>query len=343
MASVISDYAEVMTMLHFLLGKLTLGNFVAFGCLAATVTGGIFITFMYGPKSRSWRSFWSHVLPPAAFSHPSARADIVFYATKRILKLVWALPAVLAPASIGLLMHDGLVSAFGLPLHASGHTAGWTLVGFTINILISRDLSYYLYHRAQHANPYLWEFHKVHHSAERMVGFTDGRVHPLDDLIYYTFDGIFSGMSYAIWLFFVPDPAVLTLFGVSATLLSSILFLSYLHHLPYKLSLGRFDRVILSPHYHQLHHSVNPIHYDRNFGAILVIWDRMFGTVYEPEPDEDFVYGLRDDEASDYHSAGRLYTLPLLKLAGLGRHDLAKLPALFTMSAQDRNVTRRAK
>jgi sterol desaturase/sphingolipid hydroxylase (fatty acid hydroxylase superfamily) len=58
-----------------------------------------------------------------------------------------------------------------------------TIVIFTATMLIAYDISYYIYHVAQHRFPFLWELHKVHHSAEVMVGITKDRVHPLDDLM----------------------------------------------------------------------------------------------------------------------------------------------------------------
>ena len=73
--------------------------------------------------------------------------------------------------------------------------------------------------------------------------------------------------------------------------------------------------ILLSPHYHQLHHSVAEKHWDRNFGLGLSIWDRMFGTLVVPEPDEDFVFGLTDNEHDEYQSLYKLHFVPLKKIA----------------------------
>ena len=79
--------------------------------------------------------------------------------------------------------------------------------------------------------------------------------------------------------------------------------------------------MILCPHYHQLHHSTNPKHYDKNFGLMLSIWDRMFGTLFVPEQDESFSFGL-GREGDEYQSTAGLFILPLRKMGrqlGIGR------------------------
>ncbi|MFL5252298.1 MAG: sterol desaturase family protein, partial [Rhodopila sp.] len=58
-------------------------------------------------------------------------------------------------------------------------------------------------------------------------------------------------------------------------------------------------------------------HWDKNFGLALAVWDRMFGTLVVPEPDEDFVFGLTDNEHDEYQSLYRLHVLPVQKM---GRH-----------------------
>jgi sterol desaturase/sphingolipid hydroxylase (fatty acid hydroxylase superfamily) len=68
-----------------------------------------------------------------------------------------------------------------------------------------------------------------------------------------------------------------------------------------------------------LHHSVARHHWDKNFGLTLSIWDRMFGTLVVPAPDEDFAFGLPEGEAGEYQSLVRLHILPLKKIARLIR------------------------
>ena len=181
-----------------------------------------------------------------------------------------------------------------------------------------------IYHYLQHRVPFMWELHKVHHSAEVMVGVTKDRVHPVDELMNRWWDGLIPGVAYGAWLFFALNPVELTIFGLNVYFLrNTVLMMDFVRHTHFKLSYGRWlNRVLLCPHYHQLHHSVARAHWDRNLGLTLSIWDRMFGTLYEPKPGEDFVFGLPEGEASEYQSLVKLHALPLQKIGGMLRRHL---------------------
>jgi sterol desaturase/sphingolipid hydroxylase (fatty acid hydroxylase superfamily) len=171
----------------------------------------------------------------------------------------------------------------------------------------------------------MWELHKVHHSAEVMVGVTKDRVHWLDDIMNAWWDGLIPGLAYGVWLFFALDPVELTVFGINVYFLrNTLLMMDFIRHTHLKLSYGRWlNYILLCPHYHQLHHSVAREHWHTNFGLTLAIWDRMFGTLIVPKPDEDFAFGLPDGEAEEYQSLARLHVLPLKKIALLMRRHLA--------------------
>ena len=181
-------------------------------------------------------------------------------------------------------------------------------------MLLAYDISYYLYHAAQHRFPVLWELHKVHHSAEVMVGITKDRVHPLDDLMNRMWDGVIPGIAFGIWTLVALDPVEVTIFGINVYVIRNILMMDFVRHTHLKISFGPLNNVVLCPHWHQLHHSVDPRHYDKNYGLLFSFWDRMFGTLYVPEPDEEFKFGLMDRDAHEYQSLFGLYILPLKKM-----------------------------
>jgi sterol desaturase/sphingolipid hydroxylase (fatty acid hydroxylase superfamily) len=158
----------------------------------------------------------------------------------------------------------------------------------------------------------------VHHSAQVMIGVTRERVHPIDEIMNRWWDGIIPGLCYGVWMFFALDPVELTVFGLNVYVLRNvILMMDFVRHTHLKLSYGKhLDAVLLSPHYHQLHHSLAEKHWDKNFGLGLSVWDRMFGTLVIPEPDEDFVFGLTANEHDDYQSLYKLHVVPLKKIAG---------------------------
>ena len=274
----------------------------------STVIAAAAITYF-----RSSTSLRHHLIPAGIFKHPSARADFWFWVMRRVTKPLYLFPTALTAVGTGSLMHATLGAVF--PARDPGPAGTGTLILFTITMLLAYDLSYYIYHWLQHKVPLMWELHKVHHSAEVMVGVTEGRVHPLDDFMTHLWDGIIPGLVYGVWLFFALDPVELTVFGINVYVLRNILMMDFVRHTHFRFSFGKWlNAVILCPHWHQLHHSTDPRHWDKNFGLMLSVWDRMFGTLVIPEPDEEFHFGLADDEHHEYQSLTALYVLPLVKI-----------------------------
>jgi sterol desaturase/sphingolipid hydroxylase (fatty acid hydroxylase superfamily) len=293
-------------------------NWIAILLLWATVLFAGIVTYARSnPGTWSLRDFGRHFLPEGLLRHPSARADFLFWLSRRIFMPLLVLPLAISTVAAGHAAYWLLTQVLGAPPHPPPPAGPALLVAFTVTMLVAYDLSYYLYHRMQHAVPVLWELHKVHHSAEVMIGVTKDRVHPIDEIMNRWWDGLIPGLCYGAWLFFALDPVELTVFGLNVYLLrNTILMMDFVRHTHLKLSYGRhLGAVLLSPHAHQLHHSVAERHWDKNFGLTLSIWDRLFGTHVAPEPNEDFVFGLTGNEHDEYQSLYRLHVVPLKKIA----------------------------
>ena len=148
---------------------------------------------------------------------------------------------------------------------------GWLLA------LLFYDFCYYWLHRAGHETAIFWAAHVVHHQSQD---------YNLSTALRQTSSGALLG-----WVFYVPmaiagvPPLV---FGVVA--LVDLLYQFWVHteHVP---KLGWFDRWFCSPSNHRVHHAVNDGYLDRNYGGVLVVWDRMFGSF--KEEGEQCVYGTR--------------------------------------------------
>ena len=148
---------------------------------------------------------------------------------------------------------------------------GWLLA------LLFYDFCYYWLHRAGHESAVLWAAHVVHHQSQ---------AYNLSTALRQTSSGSLLG-----WIFYVPmavagvPPLVFVVVG-----LLDLLYQFWVHpeHVP---KLGWFDRWFCSPSNHRVHHAVNDAYLDRNYGGILIIWDRLFGTF--KEEDERCVYGTR--------------------------------------------------
>lgn len=148
------------------------------------------------------------------------------------------------------------------------------LLTISLILLITNDFFYYWWHRLQHRVPWLWDQHVVHHSDDEMNILSGARVHWTE----IAFQAFAIGLPMKI-LVIAGSKDAFILAGVWTTW-------NILAHSNVRLSFGRFYWVIISPQYHRIHHSILPIHRDKNFASIFPIWDLMFGTYFHPEPDE---------------------------------------------------------
>jgi sterol desaturase/sphingolipid hydroxylase (fatty acid hydroxylase superfamily) len=106
-----------------------------------------------------------------------------------------------------------------------------------------------------------------------------------------------------------------TIFGINAVQLAFYVFGFELRHSHVPLGYGPIvSQVFVSPWMHQVHHSREARHFDKNMGFIFSFWDRMFGTLYVPKQGEQFELGLADGEHVRFHSLAALYFRPVANL-----------------------------
>jgi len=306
----------VQEMIGRIIDKVSAANLLTTGLLLLTALICAFVAYRRTAERMSWREFFDFAVPHEVIVHPSAKADVLFWVTKKALMPLLMLPAgVTFVVAVGWATQALLSSLFNIsPPLIAGEPGPATIVVFTATMLVAYDLSYYLYHVAQHRWPILWELHKVHHSAEVMVGITKDRVHPLDELMNRAWDGVIPGICFGLWSLFSLNLVELTIAGVNVYVMRNILMMDFVRHTHFKISFGRLNGILLCPHWHQLHHSTDPRHYDKNFGLLFSFWDRIFGTLCVPKPDEDFKFGLIERDARDYQSLRGLYLMPLQRM-----------------------------
>ena len=151
----------------------------------------------------------------------------------------------------------------------------WTLI---LAILIA-DFIYYWEHRTEHRLRFFWAYHNVHHSSM--------------DYNYTVASRLSWIESCFLWIFYLP----MALIGFNPLLI----FLAVQINAAYQTwihtqkigRLGILEKTINTPALHRVHHASNPSYIDKNFGGILIIWDRLFGT-YQPEREAP-VYGLTEN------------------------------------------------
>ncbi|MGR9087021.1 MAG: sterol desaturase family protein, partial [Gammaproteobacteria bacterium] len=161
---------------------------------------------------------------------------------------------------------------------------------------LALDLMLYFWHRACHRFDGLWMFHRVHHSDAQMNVSTAFRVHILE--LFLT--NILKGL-YIIAL------------GVDRTLLvleeTVMTFFIMTHHGNFSLpGENLLKHVIVVPRLHRAHHSVQRNEHDRNYGAVLSLWDRLFGTWTELVPS---AIGIHNNPGQDVISQLKLGFTPV--------------------------------
>ncbi|MBE9463693.1 sterol desaturase family protein [Dyadobacter subterraneus] len=202
----------------------------------------------------------------------------------------------------------------------SGHSPfklphnGWVL----LLTFITADFIYYWFHRISHLWKPLWAFHMVHHSAMRMNLTAAYRLNWFSALVSPLF------LIPAAPLGMPPD------FIVICYALN--LAYQFLLHTEAVGRLGRIEKVMDTPSAHRVHHGRNPLYIDKNFGGVLIIGDRLFGT-YQPET-EKVVYGLTTGFLS--HNPFRLVLqgfIDLFKPASSKSHAVCS-PPVFDASPE---------
>jgi len=177
---------------------------------------------------------------------------------------------VAAPLKLFWLWLYGLVYAhrlFEIPLSAAW---GWVL------LLFADELCYYAFHRMHHTVRLFWCTHSIHHSSQRF-NFAVALRQPWTE----------SLTAYWFWL---PLPLLgfhpIAIIGMQSI---SLIYQFFVHTEGVR-SLGPVEWIFNTPSHHRVHHGSNPQYIDKNYGGILIIWDRLFGT-FEPEV-ERVRYGL---------------------------------------------------
>ena len=134
-------------------------------------------------------------------------------------------------------------------------------------------------HRLSHIIPFLWQMHSFHHSAEAITFVTGARHH--------WFEHVLNGAFFPFFAIVFHTPPEVVLAGNIIYVLPD-----GFAHLNVRFSLGYFVMWVNSPQYHRIHHSRQPEHFDKNFAALLPLWDIVFGTAWRPGRDEFPATGL---------------------------------------------------
>lgn len=202
-------------------------------------------------------------------------------------QVVYDLPDALTSLQLGVLsqISGAFTKLAMLGIYAGVHQ-GLALTSWSLDnpwlwvlALLLYDFCFYWHHRLGHRVSVLWAAHGVHHSSE-----------------YYNLSTALrqSSSTFVLgWVFYLP----MAVLGVPPQMwvVVGLLDLLYQYWVHTELigRLGWFDRVFVSPSNHRVHHGQNDDCIDVNYGGILILWDRLFGTFREEREGEKIIYGIR--------------------------------------------------
>jgi sterol desaturase/sphingolipid hydroxylase (fatty acid hydroxylase superfamily) len=316
------------------LGRLlfSLGSHFSFTSLGASLV--IAMVFYAAKRIRRGRKLSPRVILRALFpkrivNSPSNNADIGYlFFNVLVFGIVFGW-AILSYETVTNGIITGLVRLFGEPMPTT--LPSWaTNAVVTVMLFLAYEFGYWFNHWLSHRVPVLWEFHKVHHSAEVLTPLTNFRVHPVYGWIFANILALSAATANGFGHYMFGNTA--HQYAFSDTNIILVFFIhTYVHlqHTHVWISFtGLLGRLLLSPAHHQIHHSTNPAHFNRNFGSCLALWDWMFGTLHMPARErEALTFGVEPDQYPAHTVTGELIA-PFLRA---GAHIAAMLPGRRAM------------
>jgi sterol desaturase/sphingolipid hydroxylase (fatty acid hydroxylase superfamily) len=206
--------------------------------------------------------------------------------------------------SVGRRLFDAFSFSLAAPLFVWAythrlHTIPLNTVAAVAVLFVGQEFCYYWFHRASHRVRWFWATHAVHHSPSELT---------LAASLRLGWTGKITGATVfyvpLVWLGFAPQAVV-------ATYALNLLYQFWLHTtwIP---KLGPLEWVLNTPSHHRVHHGCNPEYLDCNYGGVLIVFDRLFGSFVAEKDEVPVRYGLTVPLASNnplaiaFHEWGRM-------------------------------------
>ena len=148
-----------------------------------------------------------------------------------------------------------------------------------ISAALAWDFCYYWFHRCSHEISMLWAAHAVHHQSED---------YNLSTALRQTSTGFLFG-----WIFYLPLFVIGFPLEILITVYAVNLIYQFWVHTQVVRRMGILDYLLVTPSNHRVHHAQNARYIDKNYGGILILWDRFFGTFEDELENEPVVFGVR--------------------------------------------------
>lgn len=280
------------------------------GALLVVFIMAVAIRMRRGGKGFRFRALTKLTLRKSVWAHRSAMLDYKLYPINTVLLIFVLGMLTIGPNFWAGITGDALAAIFGAPAPTTT-TSGITIAIIALIQLLAFDFGYWLGHIAMHKNSMLWEFHKIHHSAEVLTPATEFRQHPLELVFVPSAMALTMGIAFAVTTQALGTGAPgLGQIGFNLVILLHVFTIHHLRHTHFNMPFtGLWGWLIHSPAHHRVHHSDNPAHFDKNMGYMLSVWDALFGTLYRPRPNERVSFGI-GPEGLTHDSVATVFWLP---------------------------------
>lgn len=237
-----------------------------------------------------------YLLPRAIYTHPSFKIDMLWHP----FAIMWRVTGVLSVTLGAGAVQGWLASNLG-PSLISVPAGRVAIAVQVVLLLVARDFSRFMWHYQAHSVHFFWQFHKVHHSAEVLHPF-GVRAHPVDLFVRGAYMSVGGALLAGSVIYLLGMQFSHTAGYIFAGIYSATRFFEHFEHTHVSLSFGKWvGRFIYSPYLHHFHHGAGPEHRDVNLGLAggLLVWDRLFGTLYLPKEGEKVVWGASLEELGE--------------------------------------------
>ena len=259
-----------------------------------------FILYRLSSLEENRVSFFAWLFPKEIYTHASHWVDIKLFLLGRVIAFLKIFNLIFIQSAFALVGMGVVAFVSGVEMSTQEITIGRALLA-TFIITVVSDFCVYWVHRIHHESPVIWPFHSVHHSAEVLTPVTVYRKHPVYDLISNFTKAVLAGFFQGIILMLIMGQVQLSLVaGINAFYFVFNFVGSNFRHSHIWFRYGRvLEHIFISPAQHQIHHSLEPKHHNKNYGEVLAIWDWMFGTLYIPKEREILSFGISKSSSSN--------------------------------------------
>lgn len=283
---------------------------------AFVIAGGSWLYFSHREESARphgvEKGFLAWVFDPRIWFHRSAKQDYLYFFLNALIYYGIVAQLLVSGHIFFNVFGNGLEWAFGHQDSPIFAPSPLTAAAYTLAVVLAIDLAVWTTHYLQHKIAVLWQFHQVHHSAEVLTPATVYRMHPVD--LFFT--GIVTtaliGLALAGFTYLTQaQPAEITVMNVNVLIFTFYLVGYNLRHSHIWLGYPQWlSHILISPAMHQVHHSVDRKHWDKNMGLIFAVWDWAFGTLYVPKGYEKLQFGISREEPNPFGSVLEFYVKP---------------------------------